>query len=124
MTTYVYNVEASVLSGDKPHFLIFSAPATPFPDTIKIYRNAITSESPSFEFWHTDSYKEEQIEALRYDPVSGIAIFTYHGWKEVVLSLHGAPPEVLEVFEPYQIYSLMPSTPTPRVAASYAELRF
>ena len=114
MTTYVYNGEASVLSGDQLNFLIFSAPATPHPDTIKIYRNAITSESPSFEFWHTDSHVEEQIEALRYDPVSGIAIFTYRGWKEVVLSLRGAPPEVLAVFEPYQRYSLMPSTATPR----------
>ena len=120
MTTYVYNVAASVLDGDKPHFLIFSAPATPFPDTVKIFRSAVTSAKPSFEFWHTDSHVEEQIEALRYDPVSEIAIFTYLGWKELVLSLRGAPPEVLAVFEPYQRYSLMTGT----IHEPYAELRF
>ena len=120
MTTYVYNVDASVLDGDNPHFLIFSAPATPFPETVKIFRSAITSDKPSFEFWRTDSHVEEQIEALRYDADSGIAIFTYSGWKEVVLSLRGAPPEVLAVFEPYQRYSYVPipdttATPGPKL---------
>jgi hypothetical protein len=43
------------------------------------------------------------IESIRYDSASNKAILTYLGIREVVLSLQGAPQEVLAFFQQYQM---------------------
>ena len=77
----------------------------------------------------TERFWKIKFDRVEYDPDKKVATiyynFNYFGdiqLKTVVLNLTGAPPEVLALFEHYQIYRKMPSTAT--ATTLHAELRF
>jgi hypothetical protein len=110
MTTYVYNKNASALTGNYSNpYIIFSDPAVPDRHNIAIYRTG----EPIFEMWSLGRIVSFTMDTVEYDRSSKIATITYNDGQKVFLSLEGAPQEVLNGFEPYHELVQMPWA-TPR----------